>query len=52
MPIGSDAVQREPQAGLFSDGEVPLNLLRERAFNLRWAEQPEGVIPLTAADPP
>jgi aspartate/methionine/tyrosine aminotransferase len=26
-------------------------LLRQRAFNQRWAEQPEGVIPLTAADP-
>jgi aspartate/methionine/tyrosine aminotransferase len=35
----------------FSDDAVPLKLLRERAFNLRWAQQPEGVIPLTAADP-
>jgi aspartate/methionine/tyrosine aminotransferase len=35
----------------FSDEDVPLKLLRERAFNLRWAQQPEGVIPLTAADP-
>lgn len=35
----------------FSDDSVPLALLRERAFNLRWAQQPEGVIPLTAADP-
>lgn len=35
----------------FSDKDVPLALLRERAFNLRWAQQPEGVIPLTAADP-
>jgi aspartate/methionine/tyrosine aminotransferase len=35
----------------FSDDDVPLALLRERAFNLRWAQQPEGVIPLTAADP-
>lgn len=35
----------------FSDDAVPLVLLRERAFNLRWAQQPEGVIPLTAADP-
>ena len=35
----------------FDDAEVPLAVLRERAFNLRWAEQPEGVIPLTAADP-
>ncbi|HLW53595.1 MAG TPA: pyridoxal phosphate-dependent aminotransferase [Candidatus Angelobacter sp.] len=35
----------------FSDDAVPLALLRERAFNLRWAQQPAGVIPLTAADP-
>jgi aspartate/methionine/tyrosine aminotransferase len=35
----------------FEDKDVPLSLLRERAFNLRWAQQPEGVIPLTAADP-
>lgn len=35
----------------FSDDAVPLELLRQRAFNLRWAQQPEGVIPLTAADP-
>jgi aspartate/methionine/tyrosine aminotransferase len=35
----------------FSDDAVPLELLRERAFNLRWAQQPGDVIPLTAADP-
>jgi aspartate/methionine/tyrosine aminotransferase len=35
----------------FSDDSVSLELLRRRAFNLRWAQQPEGVIPLTAADP-
>jgi cystathionine beta-lyase len=35
----------------FSDAAVPFGLLRQRAFNRRWAEQPEGVIPLTAADP-
>ena len=35
----------------FSDNAVRLDLLRERAFNLRWAEQPQEVIPLTAADP-
>src|ERR1700682_340748 len=34
-----------------SDNNVPLDLLRERAFNLRWAQQPADVIPLTAADP-
>ena len=40
----------QPRA-LFSDDAVPLDLLRERAFNLRWAQQPADVIPLTAADP-
>jgi aspartate/methionine/tyrosine aminotransferase/2-polyprenyl-6-methoxyphenol hydroxylase-like FAD-dependent oxidoreductase len=35
----------------FSDNIVRLDLLRERAFNMRWAQQPEDVIPLTAADP-
>ena len=35
----------------FTDDAVPLQALRARAFNLRWAELPEGVIPLTAADP-
>jgi aspartate/methionine/tyrosine aminotransferase len=39
------------QRALFSDDAVPLDLLRERAFNLRWAQQPADVIPLTAADP-
>ena len=36
---------------LFDDGAVNLDILRERAFNYRWAEVPDGVIPLTAADP-
>ena len=35
----------------FADEAVSLEVLRERAFNLRWAEVPEDVIPLTAADP-
>ncbi|HWG41041.1 MAG TPA: aminotransferase class I/II-fold pyridoxal phosphate-dependent enzyme [Candidatus Acidoferrales bacterium] len=37
--------------GPFSDNIVRLDLLRERAFNMRWAQQPADVIPLTAADP-
>ena len=37
--------------GLFSDDTIRLDLLRERAFNMRWAQQPPDVIPLTAADP-
>lgn len=30
---------------------IDLAQLRKRAYNLRWATLPEGVIPLTAADP-
>ncbi len=36
---------------LFADSAVNLDLLRQRAFNLRWATLPADVIPLTAADP-
>ena len=36
---------------LFSDDAVDLAVLRGRAYNHRWAEQPPDVIPLTAADP-
>jgi aspartate/methionine/tyrosine aminotransferase len=35
----------------FSGDEVNLAILKQRAYNLRWAMVPEGVIPLTAADP-
>lgn len=38
-------------AKFFNDDAVRLDLLRSRAFNLRWAELPPDVIPLTAADP-
>ncbi|KAF0688912.1 Aste57867_19558 [Aphanomyces stellatus] len=30
---------------------APLAVLRQRAFNYRWATVLKGVIPLTAADP-
>ena len=36
---------------MFKNNSVNLTLLKQRAFNLRWATLPEGVIPLTAADP-
>lgn len=36
---------------LFSNEAVQLDVLKQRAFNYRWAEVPDGVIPLTAADP-
>lgn len=35
---------------MFDNASVDLELLKKRAFNLRWATVPEGVIPLTAAD--
>jgi aminotransferase len=36
---------------MFEHGEIDAVILRKRAYNLRWATVPEGVIPLTAADP-
>ena len=39
------------QMDRFADENVNLKALRKKAFNLRWAEVEEGVIPLTAADP-
>jgi aspartate/methionine/tyrosine aminotransferase len=38
-------------SAFFSDDAVRVDLLRQRAFNSRWAQQPADVIPLTAADP-
>lgn len=35
----------------FSHDKIKFEVLKERAFNNRWAQVPEGVIPLTAADP-
>lgn len=34
----------------FDNEAINLEVLRQRAYNMRWAEVPEGVIPLTAAD--
>lgn len=36
---------------MFDHSSINLDILKKRAFNLRWATVPEGVIPLTAADP-
>lgn len=36
---------------MFAHNDINLGLLRDRAFNLRWAAVPQDVIPLTAADP-
>lgn len=35
----------------FNHQEIRLDLLQKWSYNLRWATLPEGVIPLTAADP-
>ncbi len=37
--------------GNFTNNDVNLEILKQRAYNLRWAEVEDGVIPLTAADP-
>ena len=34
---------------LFDNSNIKLDVLKKRAFNYRWAEVPDGVIPLTAA---
>ncbi|MCX6351319.1 MAG: aminotransferase class I/II-fold pyridoxal phosphate-dependent enzyme, partial [Bacteroidetes bacterium] len=36
---------------MFNNGSVNLEILKRNAYNLRWATVPDGVIPLTAADP-
>jgi len=36
---------------MFENNSINLEILKKRAYNLRWATVPEGVIPLTAADP-
>ena len=36
---------------MFTDADINMPALKQRAFNLRWATLPEGIIPLTAADP-
>ena len=35
----------------FDNSNINLEVLKKKAFNYRWAEVPDGVIPLTAADP-
>lgn len=35
----------------FTDDQINRKILKERAYNLRWATVDKGVIPLTAADP-
>ena len=35
----------------FEHSEIDLSVLKDRAYNHRWAEQADGILPLTAADP-
>lgn len=35
----------------FNNENINLSALKKKAYNYRWAEVPEGTIPLTAADP-
>ncbi len=35
----------------FDTDSIKFDVLKRRAYNYRWAEVPDGVIPLTAADP-
>lgn len=35
----------------FDNENINLSALKKKAYNYRWAEVPEGMIPLTAADP-
>jgi aspartate/methionine/tyrosine aminotransferase len=41
----------KPMSELFAHSNIDLETLKQRAYNMRWAQQPDGVIPLTAADP-
>lgn len=34
----------------FTNAEIKIDVLKKRAYNMRWAEVEDGVIPLTAAD--
>jgi aminotransferase len=44
-------VAKENGNALFSHEALSITVLRERAYNYRWATVDKGVIPLTAADP-
>jgi len=49
---GFNHVQKRPAtAPSFEHESINYQALKERAFNLRWATVPNGVLPLTAADP-
>ncbi len=49
---GSTHLSKTPSiAPSFDHESINYQALKERAFNLRWATVPNGVLPLTAADP-
>lgn len=47
----ADAEKEVTTMVLFDNDSVNLSALRKKAYNFRWAEVEDGVIPLTAADP-
>ncbi|RHX97842.1 hypothetical protein DYB36_004273, partial [Aphanomyces astaci] len=52
MHVQAPIIESPPSTQLMEPLRMaPLEVLRERAFNYRWATVPKGVIPLTAADP-
>ncbi len=49
---GFNHLANTPRIGpSFDHDSINYQALKERAFNLRWATVPNGVLPLTAADP-
>ena len=46
---GTGAMRKAQE--LFSHENINFEALKKKAYNFRWAEVDEGVIPLTAADP-
>jgi len=44
-------VTEKNNISVFSHAVVPIAVLRQRAYNYRWATVDKGIIPLTAADP-
>ncbi len=50
-PVAWDQQNQRANMSLFSNDQVNLDALRQKAFNFRWATLEQDVIPLTAADP-
>ena len=43
--------QASAKTAFFNHKKINYSVLKDRAYNLRWATVPKGVLPLTAADP-